>query len=170
MAVVIRRGSTVPVTARPYFGSSSSTVWPPTMTAPASATFSAPPLQYRGQDPRPQRTGRKTDQVEGRQGLAAHGVDVREGVGRGDPAEGRRVVDHGGEEIDGLHQGGIFPQAIDPGVGKGDGGAKEGRILGFRQLTQHLRQWLGSQFGGSAAAAGQGGETDRFFGHGISSF
>jgi len=34
---------TTPVTANPYFGSGSSTVWPPAMTMPASAAFSAPP-------------------------------------------------------------------------------------------------------------------------------
>src|SRR5207247_2586761 len=38
-----RSGWTRPVTQRPYFGSLSTTVWPPAMTPPASATFSAPP-------------------------------------------------------------------------------------------------------------------------------
>ncbi len=36
-------GRTVPVTQRPYLGSLSITVWPPAMTPPASAIFSAPP-------------------------------------------------------------------------------------------------------------------------------
>ena len=35
--------STTPVTDRPYSGMSWSIEWPPAMTAPASATFSAPP-------------------------------------------------------------------------------------------------------------------------------
>ena len=38
-----RSGWTRPVTQRPYLGSLSTTVWPPAMTPPASATFSAPP-------------------------------------------------------------------------------------------------------------------------------
>ena len=38
-----RSGWTRPVTHSPYFGSLSMTVWPPAMTPPASATFSAPP-------------------------------------------------------------------------------------------------------------------------------
>jgi hypothetical protein len=37
------RGSTTPITARPYLGSGSSIEWPPTIDAPAAATASAPP-------------------------------------------------------------------------------------------------------------------------------
>ena len=40
----MRLGWTLPVTARPYLGSASTTVWPPAMTPPASSTLSAPPL------------------------------------------------------------------------------------------------------------------------------
>ena len=40
----ILSGWTIPITDNPYFGSSSSTVWPPITTAPASITLSAPPL------------------------------------------------------------------------------------------------------------------------------
>ena len=39
----MRSGWTRPVTHSPYFGSLSTTVWPPAMTPPASATFSLPP-------------------------------------------------------------------------------------------------------------------------------
>ena len=39
----MRSGCTRPVTQSPYLGSASTTVWPPAMTPPASATFSAPP-------------------------------------------------------------------------------------------------------------------------------
>ena len=42
-----RSGSTMPVTAIPYFGSWSSTVWPPTTEAPASVALSAPPSSTR---------------------------------------------------------------------------------------------------------------------------
>ncbi len=38
-----RRGSTRPVTQRPYLGSASTTVCPPAITPPASRTLSAPP-------------------------------------------------------------------------------------------------------------------------------
>ena len=41
----MRRGSTTPVTARPYFGSTSSTLCPPTIGQPASCAFSAPPAR-----------------------------------------------------------------------------------------------------------------------------
>ena len=38
-------GFTVPKTAKPYFGSESSTVWPPEIMAPASWILSAPPFR-----------------------------------------------------------------------------------------------------------------------------
>ena len=41
----MRFGWIRPVTARPYLGSASTTVWPPAMTPPASSTLSAPPLK-----------------------------------------------------------------------------------------------------------------------------
>ena len=39
----MRSGWTRPVTQRPYFGSLSTTVWPPAITPPASTTLSLPP-------------------------------------------------------------------------------------------------------------------------------
>ena len=50
------------------------------------------------------------------QGPAPHGVDVRERVGGGDLAEGEGVVDHRGEEVHGLDEGGGRVQTEDPRV------------------------------------------------------
>ena len=43
----------------------------------------------------------------------AHGVDVRQRVGRGDLAKQERVVDHRREEVDGLHEPQVLPYAED---------------------------------------------------------
>ena len=48
----------------------------------------------------------------------AHGVDVRQRVGRGDLAKQKRVVDHRRKEVDGLHE----PQVLSY--------AKDARIVG----------------------------------------
>ena len=64
--VRMRSGWIVPVTQRPYFGSASVTVWPPAMTAPASATLSAPPAKMAVTDRRRQVLGEGGD-VEGEQ-------------------------------------------------------------------------------------------------------
>ncbi len=48
--------------------------------------------------------------------LRAHGVDVGEGVGRGDAAEVEGVVHDGQEEIGGHHDGLLRVEAIDGGV------------------------------------------------------
>ena len=44
------------------------------------------------------------EQVHGMTRPPAHGVDVRQRVGRGDLAKQERVVDHRREEVDGLHE------------------------------------------------------------------
>ena len=55
------------------------------------------------QDPHVQRAG-ECDQVHRRQGLAAHRVDVGEGVGGGDLPEAVRIVHYRGEEVSRLQQ------------------------------------------------------------------
>ncbi len=60
-------------------------------------------------------------------GTATHGVDVAEGVGGGDGAEGERIVDDGGEEVDGLDEGTLRAQPVDA------------RIIGRIEAYQHVR-------------------------------
>jgi hypothetical protein len=48
--------------------------------------------------------------------LAAHGVDIAHGVGRGDRAVGPGVIHHRREEVGGLDQGALIVQAEDGGV------------------------------------------------------
>ena len=48
--------------------------------------------------------------------LAAHGVDIAQRIGRGDGAERVRIVDNGGEKIDGLHQGELRRQLVHAGI------------------------------------------------------
>ena len=43
----------------------------------------------------------------------AHGVDVRQRVGRGNLAKQERVVDHRREEVDGLHEAQVFANTKD---------------------------------------------------------
>ena len=98
-----RRGSTMPVTASPYFGSGSSIECPPTIEAPAAATASSPAAQDLAQDVRAQRLERERDEVQRADRRPAHRVDVRQRVRRRDPPERVRVVDDRREEVDGLH-------------------------------------------------------------------
>ncbi len=59
---------------------------------------------------------READHAERVEGLAAHGVDVADGVGRGDGAVVARVVDDGREEVDRGDQCARLVQAHDGGV------------------------------------------------------
>ena len=51
------------------------------------------------------------EQVHGMARPPAHGVDVRQRVGRGDLAKQKRVVDHRREEVDGLNEGQVIADA-----------------------------------------------------------
>ena len=145
-------GCMMPVTARPYFGSASYSVWPPAMTPPASATFSAPPRRI---SPRIAGSSvlRERDDVQRHQHLAAHRVDVAHRVGGGDRAVRVRVVDDGREEVDGLDDREVVAQAVDGGVVRaiepdeevGEGGGVE-RLRDRREdLRKHRDAGLAAQ-------------------------
>ena len=52
-------------------------------------------------------------QVHGMARPPAHGVDIRQRVGRSDLAKQKRVVDHRREEVDGLHKAQVIANAKD---------------------------------------------------------
>ena len=56
---------------------------------------------------------RNAQQVHGMARPPAHGVDVRQRVGRGDLAKEERVVNHRWEEVNGLHEPQVLPYAED---------------------------------------------------------
>ena len=59
---------------------------------------------------------REAADVQTGQRTTSHRIDIAEGVRRGDPAEGARVVHDGGDEIEGLDQRQIVGQTEDPGI------------------------------------------------------
>ena len=111
-----RSGSTVPVTAIPYFGSGSSIEWPPTTATPAAAATSDPPRRISRSTSPPSCVERERHQVQRGDRARAHRVDVGERVRRGDPAEVVRVVDDRREEVDGRHDRQVVGHPVDRGV------------------------------------------------------
>ena len=113
-----RSGWTKPVTARPYFGSSSSMLCPPVMIAlrphrpcrsrrAAAAWIVASFGIFSGTHM----------MLSAQLRLAAHGVDVRERIGRSDLAEGVGIVRDGREEVHRLHAARARPTTlVDRGV------------------------------------------------------
>ena len=97
------------------------------MSIPAAAAAAAPPRRMS-----PRIAGRallgEADQVQRGQRGAAHGVDVAEGVGRGDPAEVEGVVHDRGEEVGRQDQREIVAQAIDRRVVRGRAADQHRRI------------------------------------------
>ena len=97
-------------------------------------------------------TDGKTRDVERGEGFAAHGVHVAERVGRGNGPKGVGIVDDGGEEIDGLHEGFALVEAIDAGVvGEVEADEQVGISVCW-QTCQGAPQLVGAQLGSSAAA------------------
>jgi len=89
---------------------------PPHQQGPGFVHLVQPPPKHRLEGFRRLALQGKADDIHGQQRPAPHGVDVREGVGRGDGPELIGIVDDGGKEIYRLDQGQLRGQTIDPGV------------------------------------------------------
>ena len=126
--VAIRRGSIRPVTAKPALISFSLMLWPPMTGTPASAHFVQPAAEDLPQDfIRELARGKSHDRKRG-DGPPAHRVDVAQRVGGGDLSEGVGVVDRRRENVDGLHQGRLLVQQVDPGVVPGRHSDQDPRV------------------------------------------
>ncbi len=92
-------------------------------------------------------------QVQREQRSAAHGVHVAGRVGGGDATPGTGVVDDGGEEVGGRHQGasvGTAPHgSVVAGVDPDDEVAGSARVV---DVAQNLRQVTGTELAGSTGA------------------
>ena len=92
---------------------------------------------------------RKTHNGERRNRPASHGVNVAQRVGRGDLAEGVRVVHDGREEVHGLDQRQVGRELIHSRVVGGLKAYQDVRVGLFRQLGQHGVQNTWTQLGRS---------------------
>ena len=96
---------------------------------------------------------READKVQRGLHLAAHSVDVAEGVRRCDLPEGVGVVHHRREKVQGLHHRHLVRQLIHGGVILAVVADEQRRVLvKLRQPFQHPAQNAGAQLGGAAAA------------------
>ncbi len=100
-------------------------------------------------------------------GRAAHGVDVRQRIRRGDTTEVAGVVDDGGEEVRGGHQRLLVVQAVDGGIVAGFRTHQQfGRDQALRRACQNLAQQARRNFAAAPTAMGELGELDGFFDYG----
>ena len=152
-------GWTTPKTDSPNFGSSSSIVWPPTVTAPASATFSAPPRTTSPTMSAPKRA-REREQVHRGERAAAHRVDVGERVGGGDATEVVGVVDDGREEVDRQQRREVVGQPVDGRVVAGLEAEQERVGVTGSDLVENGLEVRRTPLRGSTRLARQLGEPD----------
>ena len=132
-----------------------------------------PAAQHLGGQLGRQHVARPAEQVDGDDRGAAHRVDVGERVGRGDPAERVRVVDHGGEEVGREHQaltaGDADHRRVVAVVQADDELGVRGRRAGPRQAGHDGLQLAGRDLAGAAAAVRvlreSGGTREQRHGH-----
>ncbi len=117
------------------------------------------------QHPQRQAVGGEADDIQPKQGTGAHGVDVTDRIGGRDGAEPVGVIDDGGEEVHGLHNGGILADAIYGCVVSGFCPDQHGRVNAFGQGLQHFFQGLRTQLAGAAQPVGVMGQLDFFLVH-----
>ena len=103
---------------------------------------------------------RETQVGQSGNGAAAHGIDVAQGIGGGDLAEGEGIVDHGGEEIHGLHE--RLPRAdlVDAGIVGVIEAHENIRIVLPRQLSENRVEHRGAELRGTASGFDGRGKAD----------
>ena len=94
-------------------------------------------------------------QVERGFGLAAHGVNVRKGVGRRDLAEQIGVVRDGREKVHGLHDGQLVRHAVDRRVVARVEPHEQVGVAAHGQPVQQLREHARADLGPAARTAGE---------------
>jgi hypothetical protein len=92
------------------------------------------------------------DEVESGERLASHGVDVAEGIGGGDLAIDKGLVDDRRKEVDGLNERNLIGEAVDARVVVRFGADEKVRVVERRQVAQDLRDPLGGQLARSTGA------------------
>lgn len=83
---------------------------------------------------------RVAEDREGSDWFAAHGVDIAEGVGGGDGAEIKRIVDDGSEEVESLHEGAVVRELVDAGIVRRFKPEQYFGIFDTRKRGERLRQ------------------------------
>ena len=99
--------------------------------------------------------GRNGHDIHCGDGATAHRVDVGKGIGGRDLAVKVRVVDDGGEKIEGLDEGGLVVNTVNCGVIGTRGTDEEIGVGDVGEATQNLRQLGLAELGGSSSAGGQ---------------
>ena len=95
----------------------------------------------------------------------AHGVDVRQRVGRRDLAKQERVVDHRREEVDGLHETQVLASAKNARIVGGIEPHEQVIVMHIGQVAQDLGEGSRSQLSGSTRGSGHLRELDEIVSH-----
>ena len=95
----------------------------------------------------------EADKIQCRFDLTAHGVDIAQGIGRGNLPKGIGVINHRREEIHRLHQGNVLGNAVDGSIVPAVvANQKVGVFFAPGQLFQNMAQHSRAELGGTAAA------------------
>ena len=112
------------------------------------------------QDRKREGLDREGREIKSREWGSSHGVDIAQRVRGGDLPEGKGVIDNRSEKVDGLNQGKVVGQLIDPRVVRGLCPHQDFRVFGDREFLQNLVQILRTDLRGSARFLDVGRETN----------
>ena len=131
---------------------------PATSTTPTTPRINFAALENAVDDLERQFVGGHPDDVHGGHRTPAHGVDVRERIGRRNLPVKVGIIDDGGEKVDRLDQGAV---GIEPINGRVVGGRRTDEQIVIRDLgeiAQDLRKFGGAELGRSSGTGGHGSE------------
>ena len=94
-----------------------------------------------------------TDNIHGRQRLAAHGIDITQGIGRRYLTEQIGIIHNRRKKIHRLNQGDLRRQAVNSGVIRGFHADQKIRVLPAGQTGQDFLQVTGRNFGCSTGGS-----------------
>jgi hypothetical protein len=106
---------------------------------------------------------READDIQSRQGLAAHGVDIAQGISHGNPTEVVRVIDYRREKVDRLHESQVVRELIDAGVFRPLHARDEIGVGLERQAGQRFGEVARTYLAGSTRAVNGLGKAQLFF-------
>jgi hypothetical protein len=99
--------------------------------------------------------GGEADKVQAGDRAGTHGINVTDGVGRGDLAVGERVIDRGCDEVGGGDDGDFLAQLVDTGVIAGVKTNEQVGILVLGKAFQKFTEPDRVDFCGSSAGLGE---------------
>ena len=109
----------------------------------------------------PQSAGREKQQIQGGNRPAPHGKYIGDGVGRSDPAKGKRIIHQGGYDISRLYEGATLRYPVNTRIVGAADADQQIRIRRCRNSSKYVGKARRAEFSGSTGSLDQLGQLYR---------